>query len=161
MLSNSIRQKIENQNWVDPGMIKAAFEFWFSDNNHVRSPFPERIQEDLSIEAAHDFLDWSNRISEKIREGITDEILMEKFEEILFEKALTMVETEDEKLTLRYPFMPRLGDHIRDKDPETGNPDTRVILREYLKKGDHHFLKIISKDFVTGRESETEFELPE
>ncbi|MCC6383917.1 MAG: hypothetical protein LC117_06495 [Bacteroidia bacterium] len=157
----SIEERINAQNYIEPEMVKAAFEFWFSDSDHLRSPFPEYIRERLKQEATHKLLDWSGAISDKARKEINDEILAEKFEEIIFEAALPMVLTEDEKLTIRYPFMPRIGDLITEKDAEGNQTECRVTDRYHFKKGDTAFMKIKLKNTFTQKERETEFELPE
>lgn len=156
-----IEHRLKSQKYVEPGMIEAAFSFWFSDQDHVRSPFPYYIQEKLRPAAIDKFLGWSSQISEKAKKDINDEILAEKFEEILFELALNMVLTEDEKLTIRYPFLVRIGDVIKAKDAPDGRAESRVIDRWYAKKDDAAFMKVKLKNNVTQEEWETEFELPE
>lgn len=157
----SIEERINAQNYIEPEMVKAAFEFWFSDSEHLRSPFPEYMRERLKQEATHKLLDWSSAISDKAKKEINDEILAEKFEEIIFETALGMVLTEDEKLTIRYPFMPRIGDLITEKNAEGTQTESCVTDRYHFKKGDAAFMKVKLKNTFTQKVSETEFELPE
>lgn len=156
-----IEIKLKSQNYIEPEMIVAAFEFWFNDSGHIRSPFPLYIHDDLRNKAIDKFLNWSAQINEKAKKEINDEILAEKFEEILFELAEGMVLTEDEKLTIKYPFMIRIGDAIKDKQQTDENPESKVIDRWVLKKGDEAFMKVKCKNTVSGVEWETEFELPE
>lgn len=156
-----IENKLRSQNFIEPEMIDAAFEFWFSNSEHIRSPFPEYIRENLRLLATAKFLDWNSGISEKGRKEINDEILAEKFEEIIFEQALGLVLTEDEKLTIRYPFLLRIGDIIKEKDVADDSAVSKVIDRWALKRGDFSFMKVKLKNIVTGVERETEFELPE
>lgn len=161
MSKQSIETELKKQDFIDPGMIKAAFDFWFSNDQHIRSPFPEYIREKLETEATQKFLGWNARISEKARKDINDEILAEKFEEILFEIALEMVKTEDEKLTIRYPFMLRLGDAIEVKGVPEEAATSTVTERSYEKRGDTAFMKVKLKNNTSGETWETEFELPE
>lgn len=156
-----IENKLKSQNYIEPGMIEAAFGFWFSDQEHVRSPFPYYIREKLRPLAIEKFLGWSSQISEKAKKDINDEILAEKFEEILFELAHSMVLTEDEKLTIRYPFLVRIGDTILAKDAPAGRGESKVMDRWFVKQGDHAFMKVKLKNTTTEEEWETEFELPE
>jgi len=156
-----IGNKPELKNKIDPEMIKAAFDFWFNSNNHVRSPFPDYIREKLEEESIEKFLSWNSQISDKARKDINDEILAEKFEEIIFELALSMVITEDEKLTIRYPFMLRIGDIVKNKVNSEDTIDNTVIGRSYTKRGDTAFLKVQLQSASTGEKWETEFELPE
>ncbi len=148
-------------NYYEPEMVKAAFSFWFTDTEHIRSPFPEYIREKLETDATKKFATWCSSISADAKKDINDEIIAEKFEEITFELALDMVLTEDEKLTIRYPFMIRLGDAINVKsNPET-TAESLVVDRWYEKKGDTAFLKVKLRETISGGEWETEFELPE
>ncbi len=142
------------------GMIEAAFQFWFNDRGHIRSPFPEPIRKTLEEKAKTKFSNWTGKLSDSAKNEIDDGILAEKFEEILFETASEMVSTEDEKLTILYPFMPRIGDIITSKDTST-NERSEIIARQHIKRGDETFLKVKLKSLDSQKEWETEFELPE
>lgn len=144
---------------IEIGMTDAAFNFWFNDNKHIRSPFPTYIRKSLKEKAEAKFSDWISKLSEQARKEINDEIISEKFEEILFETAGELVSTKDEKLTILYPFMPRIEDIINPKDNSNG--ESKIIDRTHLKRGDHSFLKVKLKAINSGNEWETEFELPE
>lgn len=148
----------EKTNLVQSEMIQAAFDFWFKDHDHIRSPFPEYIREPLRMKTLDKFFDWINNISERAKKDINDEIVAEKFEEILFEEAATIVLTEDEKLTILYPFMPRIDDVIK---PKGQDEESKVISRSHLKQGDHAFLKVKLEVVTSGKIWETDFELPE
>ncbi len=156
-----IENKLNLQNYIEPEMVEAAFEFWFKDYNHVRSPFPFYIRENLRLASIDKFLSWSHQISDKAKKEINDEILAEKFEEIIFELAFDMVLTEDEKLTIRYPFMLRIGDTIKIKDVPDDKAKGKVIDRWCLKRSDFAFMKVKVENIATGEIWETEFELPE
>ncbi len=153
---------MENENKkiiVESEMIESAFDFWLNDHEHIRSPFPAYIQGKLKNEAIDKFTDWTTRVSEKkASKDVNDVIVTEKFEEILFETGAEMVATEDEKLTILYPFMPRIGDVIKDKDK---GEESTVLDRTHLKRGDNSFLKVKLKTIDSGENWETEFELPE
>ena len=142
-------------------MMTAAFDYWFSDNGHVRSPFPVYIREELRGKAADKFLSWTKQVPAKAKKEINDEIIAEKFEEILFEIAATLVITEDEKLTIRYPFLIRIGDVINVKGVDEKKAESKVIDRWHFKKGDEAFMKVKLKNTVSGDVWETDFELPE
>ena len=141
------------------GMVETAFDFWFNDRGHIRSPFPLYIREMLKEKASANFSDWTSKIPERAKKEINDEILAEKFEEILFETASELVSTEDERLTILYPFMPRIGDNINPKNSPNG--ESKIITRKHLRRGDHSFLKVKLKAIDSEKEWETEFELPE
>ncbi|TAL59534.1 MAG: hypothetical protein EPN85_09150 [Bacteroidetes bacterium] len=142
-------------------MLEAAFNFWYSDKEHIRSPFPEYIRESLRMKAIDKFFDWVNKSAEKAKKEINDEIVAEKFEEILFETALPMVLTEDERLTIRYPFMMRMGDVVSVKEIPEVETSNEVIDRSFLKRGDFAYMKVKLKNTSTGKVWEREFELPE
>lgn len=150
----------EHKPLIQSEMISTAFEFWFGDKEHIRSPFPQYIREQLQMKTLDKFFDWTNKISERARKEINDEIVAEKFEEILFETATGLVKTEDERLTILYPFMPRIGDVIKPKDTSDEKEST-VIDRFHLRRGDHSFLKVKLRTVDSDKEWETEFELPE
>lgn len=142
------------------GMVEAALEFWFNDQGHIRSPFPKSIRKTLEEKTKVKFSNWTSKLSEGAKKEINDEIIAEKFEEILFETASELVSTEDEKLTILYPFMPRIGDTINPKDSST-NEESEIIARKHIRRNDESFLKVKLKSLSSGKEWETEFELPE
>ncbi len=77
---STLDEKLKAQELIDPEMVHAAFQFWFSDNEHIRSPFPTYIREKLQALATQKMLDWGAQISEKAKKEINDEILAEKFD---------------------------------------------------------------------------------
>ena len=140
-------------------LVEQTFRFWFNDNEHIRSPFPTYIRDELKSRSVSKFFEWSTNLHEKAKDEVNDEIIGERFEEIIFETATMMVLTEDEKLTILYPFLPRIGDMIyEDAENETGL--SKVVDRHLTKEKDHSFFKIkLVKD--ENQESwETSFNLP-
>lgn len=156
-----IENKVNAQHYIEPEMFESAFDFWFSSNEHIRSPFPDYIREELRWTAIDKFIDWSNKISEDAKKEINDEILAEKFEEILFEIGLNLVLTEDEKLTIRYPFMIRIGDKIKQKEVDSNERDSTVNDRWLEKDGDIALMRVKLTNDSTQEIWETMFELPE
>lgn len=146
---------------VQNEMIDAAFNFWFNDQGHIRSPFPHYIRESLRTQSLDKFFDWTAKISDRAKDEINDEIVAEKFEEILFETAGGLVKTHDERLTILYPFMPRMGDVISPKEAEDKHGQSVVVDRSHVKRNDQAYLKIKLKSVDTEDIWETEFELPE
>lgn len=161
MTSLEIELKLAKQSYIEAQMLESAFDFWFKDHEHIRSPFPDYIHEDLQQKAVDKFLEWGSQISEKAKKDINEEILAEKFEEILFELGNDLVKSEDEKLTLKYPFMPRVNDIIKVKDVPDEKAESIVTTREICKKDDETFMKVKLKNIAAGTEWETDFELPE
>lgn len=154
-------KKLETQNYIEKVFIEETFNFWFNGNEHIRSPFPEYMRMELKNKSSLQFLDWTLAISEKAKKDINDEILAEKFEEIIFEIALDLAKTEDEKISIRYPFLPRIGDNIQVKDVPEEQAESIVINRSVEKKGDNAFLKVTLENASIKKIWETEFELPE
>jgi hypothetical protein len=145
----------------DEGMLEASYNYWFKDNEHVRTPFPEYIREELKIISKQKYIDWLEKLKDEALDEINDEILVERFEECLFDSAVSMVKTEDEKLTIYYPFLPRLNDVIDVKGPGESIIPSKVIKREKINRNDHKYLKVSLLNEIENKEWETEFELPE
>jgi len=139
-------------------LVEQTFNFWFTDNDHIRSPFPEYIRPMLKERAVDGFFKWVSNLNPKAKEEVNDEMVAEKFEEIIFEIALNMVMTEDEKITIQYPFLPRVGDEIYAN--ETPDLKSNIIDRTLLKEGDDSFLKVKAEEVASKKVWETKFELP-
>ena len=137
-------------------LVEQTFRFWFSDQGHIRSPFPDYIRPALKQQATERFFDWANGINSKARDELNDEIIGEKFEEIIFETASGLIKTEDERITIHYPFLPRIGDRLMGE----GNTESKVIDRTLLKENDHSFLKVSMEQIDSGKKWDTKFELP-
>jgi len=87
---------------------------------------------------------------------MNDEMIGEKFEELIFESAIRLIKTDDERITIMYPFLPRIGDKI-NKENES---DSVIIDRALLKEGDQSYLKINLENKETKEKWETKFDLP-
>lgn len=137
-------------------LVEQTFQFWFSDHGHVRSPFPNYIHNQLRNLATERFFLWSNGLKEDAKDEMNDEMIAEKFEEIIFEIATTLIKTEDERLTILYPFLPRTGDQITNENGEQG-----VIIDRWMKKeGDHNFMWVKCENKTIDTTWTTSFELP-
>lgn len=156
-----LSERLLNQTFLDPAMMASALEYWFADNGHVRSPFPEYMREALANNAAEEMLNWTLQLKEVARKELNSEMLSEKFEEMLFEEGLKLTQTDDERITIKYPFMPRLGDVLQKKDSETVVGESNIVQRKIEKRGDFVFLVVEMKDSKTGEKWMNEFELPE
>ncbi len=141
-------------------MINQTFEFWFADHSHVRSPFPFYIQDQLVEKSVEAFYNWMKNLNPKANEEITEEIAHEKFEELLFHEAMSLVKTDDELLSLRFPFLPRCGDPI-DGGKIEGREGENVVQKRYLVKEDKdEFMEVTVLNTDSGTKWETRFELP-
>ena len=140
-------------------MVNQTFNFWFNDSEHIRSPFPLYIQSELKKTATDNFFKWASNLNPKAKDEVNDEIIAEKFEEIIFEAATLLVMTEDEKITIEYPFLPRLNDEIYE-DAEKQEGKSIIVDREILKEGDDTFMRIKLDKIDSNEKWETKFELP-
>ena len=140
-------------------LIEETFKFWFSDNDHIRTPFPEYIRFDLQQKAVAKFFEWASNLHPKAKDEVNEEIIAEKFEEIIFEIATQLVLTEDEKLTIEYPFLPRLGDVIYE-DVENQKGESTVIDRSKINEEDTPYMQIKLEKVASKRTWGTKFQLP-
>ena len=143
--------------FVGKEFFEEAFKFWFNDNEQIRTPFPEKIQPELREKAFTVFMEWVLELSEEEKSKLENEEIAEVFEMILFNQAIDMVEDEDQKITICYPFLPRLGDVVDDK----ARGSSKLIERQLdLKENNKKYLKVKLKAEAGLLEWETEFELP-
>ncbi|GAB4250401.1 MAG: hypothetical protein Kow0079_03650 [Vicingaceae bacterium] len=140
-------------------LVEQTFNFWFKDTDHIRSPFPEYIRPQLKELAVNKFFDWASNLNPKAKDEINDTIIAEKFEEIIFEIASQLVLTDDEKITIQFPFLPRIGDEIYE-DIENYKGVSIIEDRAILKEGDKQFLKVKCVKKENNETWETKFELP-
>ncbi|MCF8258866.1 MAG: hypothetical protein K9J06_15025 [Flavobacteriales bacterium] len=141
-------------------MTRQTYEYWFTEHGHVRSPFPFYIQDNVRENTLCAFRDWIAKLNPKAREEINGEIAHEKFEEILFQQAMALVKTDDEVLTLRFPFLPRVGDNIDGGGMEGREGGNIVRTRQLIAEGKDEFLQVKAKNTATGEMWDTRFELP-
>lgn len=148
---------VKEQDFIEADFFEESFKFWFEDNESIRSPFPVEIQNELKEKTLRVFMEWVFELSEEETAKLEKEEIAETFEMILFNQALGMVEDEDRKITICYPFMPRLGDVVDDEKRGL----SKVVERKVdLKKDDRKYLKVKLKSETVAQEWETEFELP-
>lgn len=137
--------------------VEQTFNFWFNGKDHIRSPFPEYIRSELKILSVKRFFEWTSGIDPKAKEEVNDQVISAKFEEFIFDIAQELVRTEDEKLTIKYPFMPRIGDEIKD---DRTTEKSIIIDRSLFKKKDDQFMKVRLQKQDSNEIWETTFELP-
>lgn len=144
----------------DSEMARQTFGYWFADHGHVRSPFPFYIQDAVKEQSLTAFRDWVAKLNQKAKEEINGEIAHEKFEELLFQEAMKLVKTDDEVLTLRFPFLPRISDPIDGGDMAGRQGENIVRSRHLVTEGRHEFLQVKAHNTATGAVWDTRFELP-
>lgn len=147
----------EKQVLAKSEMIQAAFDFWMGDGEkHIRSPFPAYIHHKLKPNAIDGFDKWLSHLKPDAKDEMNDEMFAEKFEEILFESAAKLVLTEDENITILYPFMPRIGDLVKDQNGKEGT----IVDRSIKKEGDFKHLNVSLSSATNGETWKSSFELP-
>ena len=150
-----------DQHTLESGeLVEQTFNYWFSDHKHIRSPFPDYIQSKLKEKSTKLFFGWISNLDPKAKDEINDEIIGERFEELIFETAIELVKTEDERITILYPFLPRIGDQIQNETDNSSKNESAVINRDLMKEGDVSYLKIVLENAMTKENWETKFELP-
>jgi len=147
---------LENHTLESSEFVEETFAFWYTDDNHIRSPFPDYIQARLKIDATEKFYTWVNNLKPEAKDEMNDEIIAEKFEEIIFEAALPLISTEDERISILYPFLPRVGDELADEEKKASIIADRIIKKDE----DTNFLHLTCIIKETGEKWETSFELP-
>jgi len=137
--------------------FEESFKFWFEDNEHIRTPFPEKIHKGLKEKTFRVFMEWVFELTDEEKSRMENEEIVETFEMILFNQAMELVNDEDQKITVCYPFLPRLGDVVEDKEKGA----SKVIYRKLdVNKDEKKYLKVKLESESESQVWETEFELP-
>ena len=141
-------------------LVQQAFDFWFTDHEHVRSPFPAYVQAELRELSVAAFADWLRRLDPQAQKEVTDEAAVQKFEELLFREATRLVRTPDELITLRLPFLPRVGDTIDGGGIEGRGGENVIRKRKLVTEGKDEFMEVEVENLASGQGWSTRFELP-
>ncbi|HRN36881.1 MAG TPA: hypothetical protein PLV70_04655 [Flavobacteriales bacterium] len=144
----------------ESSMAQQAFTYWFADHGHVRSPFPAYLRDDLREVALAAFKQWLSKLDSKALDEMNEEVAFGKFEEVIFQEAIRLVRSEDEALTLRFPFLPRIGDRIEGGAVEGREGGNIVRTRSILREGKDEFMLVKVENLASGTAWETRFELP-
>ena len=148
--SEQIRSVISGK-FIEPGL-----EYWFSDHEHVRSPFPHDILGEVKERTSEILFEWIEGLSEKELDEMVEDEFVEMFETILFNEAIKLVDDEDQRFTIAYPFMPRLNDAINHNENGAG----KVIERkETINKENKKMLELTVASDNSALVWKTEFEL--
>lgn len=141
-------------------LFTATLAFWFNGDKHMRPPFPPEWHNTLHERTLDRFHAWLTALKDDARHAVNDTIVSEKLEELLFQAASEMATTEEERLTILYPFLPRPGDPIvKDGGPDA-QPDSIVVSRMLQREDKDAFLQVTARRSATGEEWSTRFELP-
>ncbi len=143
---------------ISAKFIEPGFAYWFTNHEHIRSPFPKAIKSAAREKTTEIFFEWIDGLKEKELSEMKENEFVEMFETILFNEALKLVDDEDQQLTISYPFLPRLGDKVNHKLKGEGN----VIKRkEIVSKENKKLFELTVQLKDTGETWDTQFELTE
>lgn len=158
MTDREFQDYIKSQKVIDKDFIEQSFQFWFVDNEHIRSPFPNSIKDALKEKTFRVFMEWVYELKEDELKEMKDEDYVEMFENILFNQATQLIDSSDidTLITVNYPFLPRLGDVVDDKE----NGASRVVRREIQKKDDDKVYMTLSMEAKSNVKWESKFVLP-
>lgn len=159
MTDKEFEKYVKDQHFVSRDFVEKGYQFWFEDNEHLRSPFPKEIQEALRERSFRTFMEWTYELNDEEKQKMTDEELVEMFEVLLFNEATKLVGKDDTEtlMTINYPFLPRPGDEVNDQKEGL----SRVLSRSIEKKKDEKVYMTIALETIPAATAwETEFELP-
>jgi len=138
-------------------MLAQGFDYWFTNREQVRSPFPESMHDELRLKTSQRFSEWLETIGEEGLAQLEGNEMVEMFEMFLFNVGLSLTEDPDQRITITYPFMPRCGDLVEN----TNHGSSAVVRREIVeKKDDKQQMLLILKTRSGEKTWQTEFDLP-
>jgi len=156
-MKKDLNKALSSLHFVSQEFLGCSYDFWLKDRTGFRTPFPTAIQEKLREVSLSAFLEWASGLSKAESKKLTKEEIAQMFELLLFNKAIDLVESEDDELTIRYPFMPRVGDKVNDHQ----RGESQVVKREVLEhKNGKLFFNVTLRGDESGEKWSTEFELP-
>ncbi len=144
------------------GLIEAGCEFWFNDNDQVRSPFPRNIQTELKKKATAEYMLWVRGFTKEDREEVDEDELVGVFEMFLFGEALKLIGDDDQLvITINYPFLPRLDDTVNDgKHAPSVVVDRQLEERTVENDEKKLFMIIHMSETDSGKRWTSEIQLP-
>lgn len=151
-----VKEKVSLEAVRESPALHETIEFWFTDRDHLRSPFPPGIRKEVTEQAALRFHKWVNLLDPKAQGEVDSEVVGDKIEEIIFTCAMELVTDPEQRITIGFPFMPRLGDPIQSSD----GAESKVIARKIEKEDKDAFLMVLARETASGKEWSTRFELP-
>lgn len=158
MNDEEFKKKISEQKLIGADFFEGAFKFWFEDNKQFKCPFPEWMHDELKKRSYRKFMEWVIELED---EKIKSQNLSDKYGDIVEEIALSLAETEDEKISILYPELPRVGDLFHDHDNYPNNENMIEIIERFAVKEDNKWIAIkikFDRPDENG-DTETEFEL--
>lgn len=154
----SLSEKIfSNDKQAQADFVQSTIKSWYDREDHVRCPFPLYIRKELEKKALLSFQQWTQALDPSKKNEMPLQEFVEIFESILFHDATQLVSSEDEQLTILFPFMPRLGDSVKDSTHGFGTIITRKLEQ---KEGQKNKLTVSIASYKDQQTWQTSFELP-
>ena len=150
-------QRLNEQTLIGQDFVEASFTNWLEDTEDYRCPFPERMRDELAQRTLRLFMEWIFQL--KNPGAISGEELSVKFGEIIQTVGWSLAESEDEKLSISFPSLPRVGDSVTFRSPAGKVESNGEILRRQLVKTEQGQEMRVTVLLDTGEEYETGFEL--
>jgi len=138
-------------------ITKAILRFWMQGDEKIRNPFPDAMTETLHERSTQRILTWYDNLPETALRELSEEDLLERVEEQIFEEAYALAENDEQRITIKYPLMLRVEDKVRHE----GHTDSRVVSRNIVLEQDSSFLEIHCVEINSGKSWSTTFELYE
>lgn len=132
---DEFERRLKQQTLIGQDFVDAAFQYWLEDNGDYRVPFPLYMLDELRECTLRLFLEWTFQIEN--RDLITAESLGDKFAEIIQTVGRFLAQTDEDRLTIQYPGLPRPGDevhvHISESETRIGNVMQRDMVEDQGK----------------------------
>ncbi len=154
---DEFERRLEQQTLIGQNFVDAVFQYWLEDNGDYRVPFPQYMLDELRECTLRLFLEWTFQIED--RDSITAELLSDKFEEIIQMVGLFLARTDEDRLTIQYPSLPRLGDAVHIHLPESETRIGNVIQRDLIEDEGKMRMRVRIRFLDTGEEWETGFDI--
>lgn len=154
------KAKSETDNYnslVESRFLIPGFDYWFSNHKHVRSPFAKDIEPEVRKNTSIVFMEWIKGLESIELEKTPDSEFAEIFENILFNEAMKLTDDDDQRLTISYPFMPRVGDIVRHKE----NGGGKIIERKVsVSESNRKMFEVTVSSDNDSTVWKTQFEIP-
>jgi hypothetical protein len=142
---------------VESRFLNPGFEYWFSNHEHIRSPFKKDIETEVRKNTSIIFMEWIKGLDDRELEKTPDSEFAEIFENILFNEAMKLTDDDDQRLTISYPFMPHVGDIVIHKEKGEGKITERKVS---LSDANRKMFEVTVTSVKDSTVWNTQFEIP-
>jgi hypothetical protein len=150
-------QRLEHQTVVGQDFMDAAFRYWLEDNDDRRSPFPEHMRDELRRRTFRLIMEWTFQLDDPEIPGSGE--MSAKFEEIIEAVGLALARTDEERLVIQYPGLPRVGDTVNLPAPGSGARTGEIVQRSLVEDMGKKQMRVLVRLSGTGEEWATGFDL--